>query len=532
MTSGLIIDDNRLQHQTLRPALSLALGQEPDSVYTLAAADQMLSKKSYDYIIVDLLTEQLAACLNLLLSHKAKNTIKLFCTLLVISTETGPQLITACADLDVDSLLLKPIKTSEFITRLTDSLSKKNTIKAPLLALERSGATIETFKLFDDSLKAAHTPSQKKQALRTQAFFFASQKKYPQALQTLGKLRLICDTPKTHLLIAQVLLESGQQNKSIDVIEQILAANPNLIAGYDLLAEAQYQQGAGLDALRSRRKANDLNPLNAQRSSKLSSEAYNLGDLELAQKTLEFQLHNIVSPGEADDDRLALLARVLLAQDKTQEGLLVLGKTRKSHETPGQAGSPQVMITLLWAAIKQKEEANALDLLRQLMRTEELDAGPKPYLSEAALCAYWLSESQIGDHWLERALLRQSLSFSQFQKIKDEMSNLGLAENLLMLSRRAAQTRASQIERARQFQAAGLFMEIAQDMIEYTEHPDADINSLIDTLESIMEADKQGQLHQAATLVVEKLQSRIKKLGPSNTQKARIDFVMRQITLI
>jgi tetratricopeptide (TPR) repeat protein len=531
MDAGLIIDSQRNQHKTLRPALELALGKEPDSSYTLVEARQLLLAKIYDYIIIDPSTDTFPVCLNFLLNQKHENNIKPFCTILICASESSPQFVTACADLEPDDIVLKPIKVSELIARLTLSLEKKHILKIPLLEWERTGRVIETYKAFERSGKTAKTTAQQKQILRAQATFYTQQKKHTLAMQVLNRLRGISDTPNTHLLIAHTLMASGQETKAIEILEHVLSNHPKLLPGYDLLAEARYLKGDGPNALRARAIANDLNPLNSTRAGKLSEEAFNLGDMALAQRTLEFQIQNL-PVAEKSRERFALLSQVLLAQNKIDEGIkaLVLASEIEGDESP--ADPPQIILARLRAAFTQNKRPEALSLLHHLQNIDEQSLGPKPYLAEAALWAYELDEIDIADQWLKRVLLRQSLSFSQYQKTKDAMTRLNLANNLTQIAKSSAQIRATHAQRSTQFREAGMFMEIAQDMIEYTEHPDADTDSLIETLEAIAEADQHGQIHQAANLVIDMLHSRVHALTPTPSQEKRLALALGRITSI
>lgn len=520
MLNGLIIDEQRNLHQSLRGALLQTMGSEPDSAFRLNEAERFLRQAVYDYIVVDPMTESLSKTLNALLRAQSLGLIQPFCALIVLSAKNTPAFVNACADLAPDSFFLKPARLPELMSRLRAAIDRKSKIKTPLLEHERLGDPENTQRLFGLALKHSTTAAQKLQTLKAQAIFSTRQAQFGVAKQAAHKMRGVANIPQAKLLYATALLTEGETSKAIDLLEELLSERPLLIAGYDLLAEAKYAQGAGPEALAARVKANGINPLNADRSVKLSSEAYDLGAMPLAQSTVEYQLEHIPSLEAAP--RLATLAGIHLARKNTAEAIKILALAQHKMGVIDADSSPQLIIARIHAALSQEKVEEAQTLLGSIVALEASLPGPKPFLTEAAFCAYRLGQSELGDHWLERALLRLPHSYTQFERIKDIMRELGLADRLSALATKAAKARAAQAARALQFKQAGLLMDLAQDAIEWVEHADADVDSLTEALSTIVQAGESGQLHQAGSVLVEVFERRINALQPHFAQKTKL----------
>jgi tetratricopeptide (TPR) repeat protein len=520
MLLGLIIDEQRNQHQTLRPVLYQAFGKDPDSAYHLESAEQFISNKVFDYIIADPHTQDVQRFINLLLRLKKNGHIRPFTVLALTTSDSTSRLIAACADLAPDLMLVKPLKTGEFLTRITQSLERKALLRTPYMEFSRTGRVQETQKLLDRALRGAKNSQQQAQILRSMTEFNTEQNNLAQANASLQKLMKINQSPQTKLLEAELFLTKGQEAQAIKLLEETLQKNPLLIYGYDLLAEAKYKAGNGPEALAARAKANAINPMNSDRSTKLANEAYNLGDLDLAKATLEYQLNNL---HDLDHDvSLAMLAQVYIDQNQTSECLEILEQAQKKFGTDLVSQSPNLTIALINAAKAHGNDALVSEYFARLIAIDEQSSGPKSYLYDAALCAYRLQNEEKGDHWLERVLTRQSLTYSQFQRIKETMHDLKLDSRLAQISLKAAKARAAHAERSAQFVSAGMYSEWAQDMVDIAEHADADIDTMLVALEALVTADEHGQLHQAANLVAESFKQRIMVLKPNAQQEIRL----------
>jgi DNA-binding NarL/FixJ family response regulator len=527
MFTGLVIDPQPTWHQVLKPALFQAFGKIPHAAHSVAAARDAFAQETFDYVVVDPSTDSEAQCVNMLLEARKLGQLAPFCSLLILSSNNSSSFVASCGDLSPDFFMVKPLKIAIFIRRLEEAIAKRGPLKAGFVEWSTRGATDAVRVHFETALRDAKSQGAQSQALRALAQLAQARNEMDWAKQTLDRLASVAPSPQTQLTQAQFMFDQGENEQALALVESTMAEHPMLLSGYDLLAEARYQSGDAAAGLAARLRGNQLNPLNATRSEILADEALSLGELELARQTLEFQVAKLPSRDPAK--RMAALARVHLAREDVAASLATLQHAQKALTAKSQAPSMALALAATQAALASSNASLAEESFQMARDLVDAAEGPKPLLADAALCAYAMGDAELGDRWLARALARHSFSFAQFQAFKERAILLRVEERFERLVREAAQDRAEHAERCEQLRQAGLFGELAQELIEFAQHPDTAASGLLDALDSMALAAQHRQLNQAAGAVAQLLRQRALAQELPPLLKARLELAMTRL---
>mgnify|MGYP000939258955 FL=1 len=133
------------------------------------------------------------------------------------------------------------------------------------------------------------------------------------------------EDPEISLALGRIYIESSSPLKAVDILCPIIATNPNLFEGHELLAEAYYQSNQTDQALLSARKASEINPYSTTPYLMSGRILLETGNVDRALEQAKLAIHQNKKNAEA----VLFLARVLLQKGEKQQALAALEMTNQ-----------------------------------------------------------------------------------------------------------------------------------------------------------------------------------------------------------
>jgi len=392
---ALVIDD----YPGMRSAFKMALASFGMTKVDLAAsaseAIMRVKSVSYDVIISDYNLGDARDGQQLLEEIRHRNMIGLETVFLMVTAESVYERVVAAAELAPDDYLIKPFNGEILRTRLDAILLKKEAFK-------------KTYRYFaQGNLEAALAGCD--EIMKTQAKYFVDAMRFKgeiliamgdfEAAEALYKqIIALRAVPWSRLGLAKALHLQRKEPIAEDLLLDVVNQYPELVAGYDLLADVQISQNKLRDAQNTLHRGVEVSAKSPRRQRRLGQVAYQNADLlsaEQAFKTAIDKGRNSIFLAAND---FANLSRVYLEQNNLKAASEVVVENRKLLQESNEGKLVSAVIQGQISARKgQIEEAQNLMREAAQIKNRGIHCEPELLLDMVEACIKSGMEKEAGE---------------------------------------------------------------------------------------------------------------------------------------
>lgn len=347
--SVLVVDPNPGMRGNLQNMLSQAGIGKIDFAVSSGTAIRALGRRGYDIILCeyDLGADTGQDGQQLLEDLRHHQLIGPATIFIMLTSEGVMSRVVSAAELTPTDYVLKPFTLDDLGSRLTR-------------ALERRGALLPAWQLVE------------KNDLRGAIRVCAASANHPRYAGDFARLRaelhvrldelneaqavyaaIVADKPLGWAILglARVLFALGRAEDARATIERLLAANPRLMVGYDLLARCHEALGDMDQAQKVLEDAVAVSPHVVRRLRKLGEVAFEAGDMGAAEKSFKQVVAKARYSEFRDPEDHVKLVRTLVARgDTAQAGAVIRDLEKSLRGSPSVDACKAVSVALLHEA--------------------------------------------------------------------------------------------------------------------------------------------------------------------------------------
>ena len=284
----LIVDPNQGMRGSLQNMLNQTGITKVDSAVNASMAIRQLAKRAYDIILCEYDLggpggegQDGQQLLEDLRHHRLITASTIF---IMLTSEGVYDKVVSAAELTPTDYVLKPFTVDMLSSRIKRALERRTAL-LPVWQLAAQGKPISAIRAC--ATAAIASPRYALDFLRLKAELHVSVGEHAQAG---GIYRdVLAERPLgwAGLGLARTIVAQGQIEEARDTLEQLVQANPRLMAAYDLLARCHEKLGASQDAQKVLEDAVSISPHMVRRLRKLGEVAMENGDALAAEKSFK-----------------------------------------------------------------------------------------------------------------------------------------------------------------------------------------------------------------------------------------------------
>lgn len=287
---ALVVDD----YPSMRSAFKMALASfgmtKVDLASTAAEAIIRVKNGRHDVIICDYNLGEGRDGQQLLEEMRHRGLIGLQTAFLMVTAETVYERVVAAAELAPDDYLIKPFSGEILRTRLDAILLRKDAFREVNRQFEQ-GALEAALAGCDAIMK--QYPKYFVDALRFKGEILIAMGDAAGAEALYRQVIALRAVPWSRLGLARALHQQRKPLDAEDLLQDLLHQHPELVAGYDLLADVQVAQNKLQAAQTTLHRGVEVSAKSPRRQRRLGQVAYQNQDLESAQEAFR----NVIDKG-------------------------------------------------------------------------------------------------------------------------------------------------------------------------------------------------------------------------------------------
>lgn len=323
---ALVIDD----YPSMRAAFKTALASFGMTKVDLAAsgseAVMRVKGTRYDIIISDYNLGEGRDGQQVLEELRHRGLIGIETAFLMVTAESVYERVVAAAELAPDDYLIKPFNGEILRTRLDAILLKKEAFRAVYRAF--ADGDLERAAQGCDDLMKSH-PKYAIDAMRFKGEVLVAMGEFEAAEALYKQVMALRAVPWSRLGLARTLHLQRKEAPAEMLLNDIVAQFPEMVAGYDLLADVQMAQNKTRDAQRTLHRGVALSGKSMRRQRRLGEVAYQNGDLRMAEQAFDATINKGRNSIFLAANDFANLARVHIVQGDTAAAADVVQANRK-----------------------------------------------------------------------------------------------------------------------------------------------------------------------------------------------------------
>ncbi|WP_050461776.1 tetratricopeptide repeat protein [Herbaspirillum autotrophicum] len=325
---SLIIDDMPSMRQNIRMHLGQLGITKVDQAATPDEAIRFVQAASHDLIICDYNLNKETNGQQLLEFFRAQRMLSPTTMFIMVTAESGYNLVASAAEFQPDAYMLKPLTASKIAERIERLLEKQNAllpINEKLKRKDVAGAISEC----DNVLK--NSPKWIVDVLKTKGNLLLELRRVDEARAVYAQaLELRDDLVWAKVGLARCNIIAGQLDEAKEIIQGVLLKNTQYIEAYDLLAQIEEAQGNESEALDALSRSSEIIP-SARRSRLVGDAAYRIGNLEQAKEAFDKVISHTKGSLTAQPTDLLSLAQVHVDTGDAEEALKLLSNAPKRY---------------------------------------------------------------------------------------------------------------------------------------------------------------------------------------------------------
>lgn len=416
---SLVIDDMPTMRQNIRMHLGQLGVTKVDQAGTPDEAIRFVEAGAYDLIICDYNLNKETNGQQLLEFFRTQNMMSPMTMFIMVTAESGYNLVASAAEFQPDAYMLKPLTASKIAERIERLLEKQNALLPINKKLERkdlAGAIVEC----DNVLQTA--PKWAVDILKTKASLLIELRRIDEARTVYSDaLVLRDDLVWAKIGTARCDIISGHLDEAKVVVQEVLIQNAQYIAAYDLLAQIEEAQGHDHEALDALARSSEIIP-SARRSRMVGDAAYRVGDLEQAKTAFDKVLKHTKGSLTAQPSDLLSLAQVHVDTGDAEAALTLLASAPKRYAESSIFNSTQAAVSAQ-AHVKMGN----MDAAAQSFELAKNAAGKKP--SEMAILALAKAAFSVGKDEEGAQLISQAIKADHENKTLQTLARKALADS-------------------------------------------------------------------------------------------------------
>lgn len=337
----LIIDDMPTMRQNIRMHLGQLGVTKVDQAATPDEAIRFVQSGNYDLIICDYNLNKESNGQQLLEFFRTQNLLSPTSMFIMVTAESGYNLVASAAEFQPDAYMLKPLTASRIAERVDRLLEKQHAMRPITEKMKRkdfTGAIAECETVLESA------PKWIVEIMKTKGTLLVEQRRIDEAREVYAQaLGMRDDLVWAKIGLARCNIVAGQLDDARTIVESVLSANKQFIAAYDLLAQIDEAQGNQEGALTALTRSSEIIP-SARRSRLVGEVAYRSGHLEQAKEAFDKVLKHTKGSLTAQPSDLISLAQVHVDSGDPDEALKLLESAPRRYEDSKMFNSAQAAV--------------------------------------------------------------------------------------------------------------------------------------------------------------------------------------------
>lgn len=374
--TALVLDDYPSMRSAFRTALAVFGLTKVDMAATAAEAIGRVKNTRYDIIISDYNLGDGRDGQQVLEEMRYLGLIGLETAFLMVTAESIYERVVAAAELAPDDYLIKPFNADIMRARLDSILAKKEAFAEVYRAF--ADGALEAALAGCDTL-LAEQPRYAVDAMRMKGEILVAMGRFEEAGVLYDQVIKLRAVPWARLGLARTLHLRNKSADAENMLTELVGQYPELVAGYDLLADTQLAQNKAGEAQDTLQRGVATSAKSLRRQRRLGEVAYLNGDLDTAEQAFDSALrkgrHSIFLA--AND--FANLSRVHLDQGSPSDAIRVIQENRKQLQESSEGKLVAAVMTGL-AQSRSGNDAEATRLMLEAARLREAGAEGRPEL--------------------------------------------------------------------------------------------------------------------------------------------------------
>ena len=374
---ALVIDD----YPSMRSAFKMALASfgmtKVDLAATGSEAVMRVRGTNYDVIISDYNLGEGRDGQQVLEEMRHRNLISLETAFLMVTAESIYERVVAAAELAPDDYLIKPFNGEIMRTRLDAVLLKKEAFRS----VHRSFAhgDLESALEGCETLMQTH-PKYAVDAMRFKGEVLIAMGDFEAAEALYQQVIAMRAVPWSRLGLAKALHLQRKEPVAEDLLLDIVNQHPELVAGYDLLADVQLAQNKLKDAQNTLHRGVTVSAKSTRRQRRLGEVAYQNGDHRSAESAFRAAIEKGRNSVFLQPNDFANLSRVHLDQGDVKAATeVIVGNRKLLNENDEGKLISAVMMGRISAHGGRAEEAQGL--MQEAVRLKQKGVRCEPELA-------------------------------------------------------------------------------------------------------------------------------------------------------
>lgn len=382
--TALVLDDFPSMRSAFRTALAAFGLTKVDMAATAAEALGRVKNTRYDIIISDYNLGDGRDGQQVLEEMRYLGLIGLETAFLMVTAESIYERVVAAAELAPDDYLIKPFNADILRARLDAILAKKETFARIYRQFDRGD--------LDAALAGCEELITRRSkylvdAMRFKGEVLVAMGRFDKAGELYNQVVQLRAVPWARLGLARTLHLRERQADAERMLVDLVGQYPELVSGYDLLADVQLAQNKQVEAQVTLKRGVDTSPKSMLRQRRLGEVAHQNGDLRTAGHAFEAAVQKGRFSVFLAPDDFANLSRVHLEQGAPSAALKVLQDNRKLlQESPEGRLVSAVMTGLVHTRTGNSAEAERLMREAAQLRQAGVSGAPALLLDMAEGC--------------------------------------------------------------------------------------------------------------------------------------------------
>ncbi|MBP9218727.1 MAG: response regulator [Sterolibacterium sp.] len=369
---GLLVDDNTDMRNSLRAQLSDCGLEHCVAVRGIREALAKLGSTRFDLVVCDYNLGQGSDGQQFLELIRRKKLLPLSSAFLMVTAESGYQQVSTAAEYSPDDYLLKPFTAEKLATRILRIFEKKEALKPIYRHMVAKGNPLKALEACDQLLKAGtNYPAD---VLRLKGELLLRCGRHDEAREFYDGVLAQRSVPWALVGKAQAFEALGNTSAAANTLESTLAAYPNYLVAYDLLAgvRGKVDKKAAQEVVEQALKVS----ASTQRQRELGGLALENKDFERAETALRAVVERDRTGFFKSHDDYAQLSQSCVAQGKHQDALAVVKDMGHhfQHDASLQARQAALECQILLSAGDSSGAQEALGRATELQKAGGLDA--------------------------------------------------------------------------------------------------------------------------------------------------------------
>jgi len=325
--TALIIEPQSGMRMSIHNMLNLCEITKIDHAVSAGTAIRQLQNKSFDLILCEYDLGEGQDGQQLLEDLRHNKLIPLWTIFIMVTAERQQQKVISAAELAPTDYLLKPFTADSLLERIARAVERRR-LFMPIYTMMEHGSLAEAIAACEAAEKTS--PKFAIDFMRMRAELHVTLGQPAEAQQIYEQLQQIKAVAWARLGLAKTLYMQAKYKEAEELLNGIVAENPQFLDAYDWLAKAHEAVGQLPQAKDVLKDAVTISPHAVRRLRKLGQVAYETGDVETAESSFQRVVTKAKYSEFRDPEDHVRLVKTLVKKGDTQAAATVVRDMEKS----------------------------------------------------------------------------------------------------------------------------------------------------------------------------------------------------------